>query len=140
MIPNNKNSFIVHKPVNVLCSNNSNNDNTRNTLYDIVKNANFPTNYGLVGRLDADTSGIIMFTTNGNLNNHILQPIEICKLDNNIQEHSILLDQLKLKQYILCIYPIAKEMYCNDNEIFNFEYFEENFGKSFIFNRKGIEY
>ena len=73
--------FIVHKPVGVLSSKGLDPKTTnivfdkdhpkygsklggdaRLTIFDIALSSGFPSNYGLVGRLDAETSGIMLMT------------------------------------------------------------------------------
>ena len=82
-------SFLVHKPINVLSSkcdslnwkNNKPQDKTtihesRVTVYDIAKKAGYPTNFGLVGRLDYETSGIMLMTSDNTFASAIRDPIE----------------------------------------------------------------
>jgi 16S rRNA U516 pseudouridylate synthase RsuA-like enzyme len=71
-------TFIVHKPVGVVSSTVDTgptelikkkdhprfglpkNSEARMTVYDVARNAGFPTDCGLVGRLDLETSGIMV--------------------------------------------------------------------------------
>jgi hypothetical protein len=91
--PYNFRTFIVHKPVGVISSKVDPNPNnivtnsrdercgytkdceSRKTLYDIAREAGFPTNCGLVGRLDVETSGIIMFSDDSRLASGIREPV-----------------------------------------------------------------
>jgi 16S rRNA U516 pseudouridylate synthase RsuA-like enzyme len=76
-------SFIVYKPVNVLCSTidetflkSSNEEHVkRSTIYDIAEANRFPTDFPLVGRLDYETSGIMLFTKNHDLFVEINTPV-----------------------------------------------------------------
>ena len=69
--------FLMHKPVGPLSSAadvGSAGEGSRGTVYGIAVAAGFPANLGLVGRLDGDTSGIMVFTNDGLLNDRILRP------------------------------------------------------------------
>lgn len=69
--------FLIHKPVGPLSSAadvGSAGEGSRGTVYGTAVKAGFPANLGLVGRLDGDTSGIMVFTNDGLLNDRILRP------------------------------------------------------------------
>ena len=72
--------FLIHKPLGVLSSAKDYDSAPRGTVYDVAGRAGFPMNIGLVGRLDGDTSGIMVFTNDGRLNARILHPIVGAKL------------------------------------------------------------
>lgn len=65
--------YIIHKPVGCLSSARDYEDAPRGTVYEFAARAGFP-HVGLVGRLDGDTSGIMVFTNDGRLNDRILRP------------------------------------------------------------------
>ena len=46
----------------------------RQTVYNLCEDAGFPTDCGLVGRLDTATSGIILFTDDSRLNHAVAKP------------------------------------------------------------------
>lgn len=95
-------SFLLHKPIDVLSSTVDSHitDTVRNhkssrkhefsedtsrqrmggaarlTVYDVAQKAGFPTNLGLVGRLDYATSGVILFTSDSRLQCAILHPLD----------------------------------------------------------------
>ena len=47
----------------------------RTTIYDIAKEAGFPTDLGWVGRLDYETSGLIIMTDDSKLLRAIIDPV-----------------------------------------------------------------
>ncbi len=85
-------AFLVHKPCGVISStvdaalNNviqkqhldtfgqRKGGEARLTVYDIATKAGFPNDYSLVGRLDAETTGIILFTNNTHFLNKVCHP------------------------------------------------------------------
>lgn len=97
------NSFVIHKPVNTVSSRSDSinwlkNKNSKNqirnqshvprtTIYDIAEAAGFPTNYGLVGRLDYLTSGIMLMTKDSLLGSAIRDPT---KEDEDEEEEELL--------------------------------------------------
>eukprot|EP01041_Mallomonas_annulata_P000705 gene704-1348_t len=84
--------FILHKPVGVICSRTDSQvtniivrkedprygqqrgGTARMTVYDMVENKDFPTDIGLVGRLDMDTSGIMLLTDDTRLADAVRDP------------------------------------------------------------------
>jgi len=68
--------FVIHKPLGVLSSAVDYESAPRGTVYESAAQAGFPVNLGLVGRLDGDTSGIMVFTNDGRLNDRILHPLK----------------------------------------------------------------
>ena len=86
------NSFLIHKPVGVVCATvDSNIGNIirnksderygmkkiavpRPTVYDVANVAGFPNSFGLVGRLDTETSGIMLFTSHSDLLRKVRDP------------------------------------------------------------------
>lgn len=82
--------FLIHKPLGVLSSAKDYDSAPRGTVYDVAGQAGFPVNIGLVGRLDGDTSGIMVFTNDGRLNARILHPIvgaESTETDDSPEEN-----------------------------------------------------
>lgn len=67
--------FVIHKPLGCLSSAADYPTQPRGTVYGYAGKAGFPTNLGLVGRLDGDTSGIMVFTNDGMLNDRLLRPL-----------------------------------------------------------------
>jgi 16S rRNA U516 pseudouridylate synthase RsuA-like enzyme len=96
-------TFVIHKPVNVISSKvdpavtkpspqfftspktvNPNKKpkkerefESRPTVYETADKANFPTNFGLVGRLDYETSGLMLMTCDNNLASAIRDPVDM---------------------------------------------------------------
>ena len=89
-----KRYFIIHKPVGVLASRvDSSITNvvakehdplfgqqrggpSRSTIYDTAEAAGFPTDCGLVGRLDCKTSGVMLYTDDAVLGRAVSDPAE----------------------------------------------------------------
>ena len=72
--------FLLHKPLGAVSSRVDNDppskDGTaRQTVYKLCETAGFPTDCGLVGRLDAQTTGLILFTDDSALNRAITLPV-----------------------------------------------------------------
>jgi 16S rRNA U516 pseudouridylate synthase RsuA-like enzyme len=51
------------------------------TVYDVVADRGFPTDLGLVGRLDKETSGIILLTDDGRLAKALTAPVLVTRSD-----------------------------------------------------------
>ena len=150
-------SFIFQKPIHVLCStvdpthnNRKPSVTMRRTVYDVVQDMEFPRDLKFVGRLDADTSGILLFTNDSwlSLLNCILRPLPDYILDmiewnrsNNMNELNEVIQtvmKLKAKQYLLGMLEGKNVVnYVGDDNIFNVEKFEIEFSQSFPFNRSG---
>eukprot|EP00596_Hydrurales_sp_CCMP1899_P007572 CAMPEP_0119039856 /NCGR_PEP_ID=MMETSP1177-20130426/9585_1 /TAXON_ID=2985 /ORGANISM="Ochromonas sp, Strain CCMP1899" /LENGTH=189 /DNA_ID=CAMNT_0007004285 /DNA_START=61 /DNA_END=631 /DNA_ORIENTATION=+ len=104
-------TFIVHKPVDVVSSTIDTgptelvkkknhprfglpvNCKVRKTVYEIAKEAGFPIDCGLVGRLDLETSGIMVFSNDTRLANAIRDPPE--------EDSPLMLSPFKTKEYEL---------------------------------------
>lgn len=71
--------FVLHKPLGVVSStvDDAEADGIRAgrpTVYDLASEAGFPSSFAMVGRLDADTSGLVMFTDDNQLARAIRDP------------------------------------------------------------------
>jgi pseudouridine synthase len=65
--------YIINKPLGVISSKEESNSNDK-TIYDLAHSCGYPSNIGLVGRLDKNTSGIILMTDDNRLNRAITFP------------------------------------------------------------------
>lgn len=143
-------SFIVHKPVGTICStidstinNRKPSINSRKTIYTIAQESGFPSNLGLVGRLDLETSGIMLFTNDSRLSNAILRPYtsnnSTLEISNTIDASKISPQfniEMKAKVYLLGLLQGKEpDIYMNEDNTFNILKFENEFGKSFEFSR-----
>ena len=78
-------TWVVHKPIGVIsskvadCKDRSKGEGVRATVYDTCAAAGFPEvcNARLVGRLDADTSGVMVLTENALLDHHLRHPLHV---------------------------------------------------------------
>ena len=69
--------FLYHKPIGVVCSRVDScptRDRPRPTAYGECAAKGFPIDVGMVGRLDTDTSGVLLFTDDTELNQAITSP------------------------------------------------------------------
>lgn len=70
--------YLLNKPINVVSHRTDpqppKNSPARPSVFDLAAALNFP-DYGLVGRLDAASSGLMLFTNNGRLQNAICKPL-----------------------------------------------------------------
>lgn len=146
-------SFVIYKPVDVLCStvddalNYPNQDNEerikRTTVYDVAASCNFPTNYPLVGRLDYETSGIMLFTRNHELFLEINTPITI---NNNVipgmsDEDTHQLYQYKMKHYEVKLLAGSKLVAkIKAGYVLEVNELERELAQPFVFHRKSIKY
>lgn len=111
--------FLVHKPEGILSSTvdsrlsqtESDCDKesqarrvARKTVYDVVAEAGFPVDCGLVGRLDYDTSGIMVFTDDSALATAIRDPISTENYALGSEYISA-----KTKEYLLCLLQGKKQ-------------------------------
>lgn len=137
-IPKNKRTYIIHKPVGVLSSTiDSCPDRSgvkKTTVYETASLAKFPTsNYGLVGRLDVETSGIMMFTCDSELASAVRNPLEqkdIKILDDNTRE---IYEHFKTKVYNLLILTTQKALHKDE---LNVSLLEEKLCEPFNFQLK----
>lgn len=78
--------FLFHKPLNALCStvdskppsrsrnHDDNGESPRKTVYECLVEAGFPCDVGLVGRLDQNTSGVMLFCSDAVLSTALRNP------------------------------------------------------------------
>ena len=116
--------FLINKPAGVLsCKVNDDFKNKNEkipTIYQIANQSGFPTDkVGLVGRLDMDTSGVMLMTSDSRLNRALTYPSEE---DNPYKE----------KEYLMIL---SSQKLCNLND---FEKLEQEMSEPFSFSRKGV--
>jgi len=63
-------TWLMHKPIGYVVT--ANDEEGRQTIYDLLPGA--PTNLRYVGRLDMDTSGVLILTTDGELAHRLTHP------------------------------------------------------------------
>lgn len=142
-------TFLIHKPVNVVSSTidtgptelikNKNhprygetkNSPMRLTVWDLAKQAGFPTDCGLVGRLDLETSGIMMFSNDSLLADAVRDPPP--------PESPLLNSPYKSKEYELRILS-SKPYEESEVHLFDIESFEKDFSEPFSFSKANIVY
>ncbi|UOF94241.1 MAG: rRNA pseudouridine synthase [Bacteroides sp.] len=97
--PNQYVYILINKPKNCIVTNID--DKSRNTIMDLIKDKEITNNLHAVGRLDRNTTGLILLTNNGNLTYNLTHPsknilkIYSVKLNNICNEYDI----NKIKQY-----------------------------------------
>ncbi|KAJ3301767.1 hypothetical protein HDV03_000434 [Kappamyces sp. JEL0829] len=97
-------AFLLHKPRGVVSSKVDRNPpldqatgllSVRRTVWDLAANAGYPVSYGLAGRLDCETSGVILFSNSSKLLDALTRPPPF---------HSpLLLAPVKTKEYVLTL-------------------------------------
>jgi 16S rRNA U516 pseudouridylate synthase RsuA-like enzyme len=134
--------FLVHKPLAVLCSKHDESKDlqrgpTRETMYELAEENGFPGfSFNLVGRLDADTSGLILFTNNLRLMNAINHPL---RSDLTTEERELMLP-FKEKEYVAIVRPdksVLKQWRENGADSFNPAELEIFMSRPFSFDYKG---
>lgn len=105
--------FVLHKPLGVVSSTVDDAEaegirEGRPTVYDLASEAGFPSSFAMVGRLDADTSGLVMFTDDTQLARAIRDPDPTDPEDNNLNrkhQYPSAADRktLKTKEYVLTL-------------------------------------
>jgi 16S rRNA U516 pseudouridylate synthase RsuA-like enzyme len=155
-------AFVVHKPVGVVSStvdndppptagkettvkksrrsqkkserlkNDGQGDGERTTVYSIAAAAGFPTDVGLVGRLDAQTSGIILFTDDHLLNRGISVPVL-----SDSDDQSLACSPFKCKEYELrLLSKLGHDPSSSSAETeFDIERLEEELAQPFTFQK-----
>ena len=134
-------TFLVHKPIGVISSTidnapvgmrrDGNNDplECRKTIWKVAEESGFPSNIGLVGRLDCETSGIIMFTNDTKLADAIRDPPD---------EGSILWQSpYKTKEYELTL--LSSKPY-EEHEPFDIHAFAKEVSQPLTFQKENIVY
>lgn len=138
--------FVVHKPVNVISATVDPQvtnvirstahprygelvgGESRLTVYDIAEAKGFPRDCGLVGRLDCETSGIMMFSDDSRLASAIRDPV-----DENSPFYG---SPFKVKEYVLQLtHPKG-----HDERNFSAASVEESLSAPFKFSRFGVEH
>lgn len=142
-------SFVIHKPANALCSTvdaEKPAGSDRLTIYEVAAQKGFPTHFSLVGRLDLDTSGIMLFTTNHELFMEINTPIAIDSeegsgSDSTVEDAAVQgLYEYKTKVYRVTLLGgagiVAK---LKAGEKLEKEVLEREFARPFTFSRQGVQ-
>ena len=101
---------------------------SRKTVYDLALAAGFPNDCGLVGRLDCETSGIMIFTDDSALSRAIINPVD------EGSEH--FKSPFKSKEYVVQLIPSKG----HDPAAFDPIALEHELSKPFSFSRLGILY
>jgi 16S rRNA pseudouridine516 synthase len=68
--------WILHKPRGVVCANR---DGQYPTVIDLLSNLVAPDNLQIAGRLDVDTTGMVLITTDGQWNHQVTAPKKHCQ-------------------------------------------------------------
>ncbi|HMW47627.1 MAG TPA: 16S rRNA pseudouridine(516) synthase, partial [Cellvibrionaceae bacterium] len=68
--------WLLHKPAGVVCANQ---DGQYPTVIDLVSHALAPGNLQIAGRLDVDTTGMVLITTDGAWNHQVTAPKKHCQ-------------------------------------------------------------
>mmetsp|Transcript_38623 Transcript_38623/g.39318 ORF Transcript_38623/g.39318 Transcript_38623/m.39318 type:complete len:250 (+) Transcript_38623:381-1130(+) len=144
--------FLVHKPVGVICSTidpqpsniivkkddprcgERRHGKCRLTIYDIAQTNGFPTDIGLVGRLDMDTSGIMLMTDDAILNSAIRTPVEENEKEKEEEEEEKTINLFKYKEYEMKL--IGKRLLQN----IDVTSLERELSSPFTFQRQGRGY
>ncbi len=63
--------FILNKPQNVVCANN---DDLHETVFDLINFEDFQLDLFTVGRLDLDTTGLLLITNDGKFSHSLMSP------------------------------------------------------------------
>ena len=98
--------FVLHKPLGVVSSTVDDAEaegvrEGRPTVYDLVHKAGFPTSFSMVGRLDADTSGLVTFTDDSQLARTIRDPDPPDQ--ERVEPWAAERRRLKTKEYVLTL-------------------------------------
>ena len=137
-------AFVVHKPTGVLSSRVDSRTTSiitkksdpmrgqayggepRLTVFDIALKAGFPSDFSLVGRLDGETSGIMLFTKDMVLDKAIRDPPE------DLSEQS----EIKVKEYEIVM---MGERLCPENRV-DYQELADELSEPFTFSRHGVVY
>jgi len=102
----------------------------KRTVYDVVEEKGFPTDIGLIGRLDAQTSGLLMFTDDAYLAHAILHPPKVLGAMGN--------SRYKSKTYLLTLLAKKKHRLYEDWNSQIKQAYEEEFALPFSFSLNGV--
>ena len=137
-------AFVIHKPVGVLSSRVDSRTTSiitkksdpmtgqayggasRPTVFDIACSKGFPSNFSLVGRLDSETSGIMLFTKNMVLDKAIRDP------PDDLSEQS----EIKVKEYELVMMGTRLDPHHGFDSLA----LAEELSAPFAFSRHGVLY
>lgn len=138
----NRTAFIIHKPLGVISATVDSQTTSivtkigdplylqpkggeqRDTVYKLAEQAGFPTNYSLVGRLDAATSGIMVFTNN----------IKLDKAIRNPPVPGAETSEFKTKEYLLVV--LGRRLFDLDTDE-SLQAFEDELGQPLSFHLHG---
>src|SRR5690606_36422985 len=67
--------FMLYKPLGYVCANN---DSEHPTVLDLIDEPN-KQNLQIAGRLDVDTTGLVLITDDGQWNHQVTSPKSLCK-------------------------------------------------------------
>ena len=101
----------------------------RKTVYDLAVENGFPDDCGLVGRLDVETSGIILFTDDSTLLTSICHP---APMGSKLAESAF-----KQKEYLIDLLCLEK---IHSADEFDIPQLEKEFIEPFTFSRQGKDY
>jgi len=160
-------AFLMHKPLSVVCSTvdskltdivrDTTSENfgakrggvPRLTIYDIAAQAGFPGGYGNIGRLDAETSGILLFTRHSVFAERVRDPAvsreEYAARPNNSEAERTSYEQYlqtKAKTYELLLLPgrsATKQLVAADLH-FDATAFEQLLSAPFSFQRNNVQF
>lgn len=99
----------------------------RRTVYDVAAKAGFPTNLGLVGRLDVETSGIMMFSNDPYLTTAIRDPVD--------ETSPLFGSEFKSKEYLLQLHTAVKHLSVDE---FDTAVIEADLSRPLTFTRFGV--
>lgn len=84
--------WMLHKPAGYVCTNT---DGSHPTVLDLLADTIDPANLQIAGRLDVDTTGLVLITTDGNWNHRITSPRYHCLKRYRLGLESPLSDEQK---------------------------------------------
>ena len=140
-------SFIMHKPIGVITSRvdptvtnivrkeahplfgKPVGGESRISVYDIALRCGFPIDVGLVGRLDCETSGIMMFTDDYHLGSAVRDPVD--------ESSPLWGSKYKSKEYLLQLNPMKSFF---DVSQFDASKLEAEMSEPLSFSRNAIEH
>jgi len=112
-------------------NNNHNSPTYRRTVWDVAQDSGFPTNVGLVGRLDCATSGIVLFSNDARLADAVRNPPP----EGSALWHSV----YKTKEYELTL--LSSQPWDDpDGRDFDVPQFEHDFAQPLTFSKEHVVY